>query len=238
MNQSTISSRFASAVTVAAFIFAVPDLVMGQDQIDQTVKVVSDDWNSLEIVKLFVELLMPAAMLMFGLWLDRRIKDVEHRQWSNQKVIEKRLEVYEKMAPDLNEMMCYFMRIGSWKDHDPVGIVDVKRELDKTAHIYAPLFSPRFLGTYDGFMGKCFATERGKGKDAGLRADVADYCDAYVGVDHSGEWKSEWTDYFTGPEEATDRFEVRGAYQELMAVIAAELGVGIDPHQAVDVGSK
>ena len=181
-------------VVLAAFSFVPSDLAIGEEKIDQVVKVVSDDWSSLEVVKLFVELLMPAAMLMFGLWLDRRIKDVEHRQWSNQKVIEKRLEVYEKMAPQLNELMCYFMRIGAWKDRNPVGIVDLKRDLDKTAHIYAPLFSTRFLETYDVFMGKCFATERGAGKDAALRTELQHYCDAYVGEDHSCEWKQEWND--------------------------------------------
>ena len=55
-----------------------------EDGVDQVVKVVSDDWNSLEVVKLIIDLLIPAAMLYLGLWFDRRIKEIEHRQWSNQ----------------------------------------------------------------------------------------------------------------------------------------------------------
>ncbi len=230
MNHNHFAKRAALFTIFAVLVFGLPSFAFA-DEVDQVVKVVSDDWSSLEIVKLFVELLLPVAMLLFGLWLDRRIKDVEHRQWSNQKVIEKRLEVYEKMAPKLNEMMCYFMRIGSWKDQDPVSVVDIKRELDKTAHIYAPLFSTRFLEAYNAYMNKCFVTERGEGKDAALRAELQHYCEFYVGVDHSCQWKPEWDEYFTDADHATDRFNVREAYQELMAVIAAELGVGIDPNQ-------
>ena len=215
------------------FMIANPAVAVAQETVDQTIKIVSDDWNSLEVVKLIIGLLTPAALLAISVWIDRRIKEVEHRQWSNQKVIEKRLEVYEKLTPTLNEMMCYFMRIGSWKEHDPTEIVDMKRDLDKTAHIYAPLFSPTFLEKYNEFMAKCFAMYRGAGKDAQLRTECEHYRDAYVGEEHEdGTWLPDWDQYFTGPDEAVDRDQVRAAYQELVGVTARELGVGLEPIQA------
>ncbi|MGI9471750.1 MAG: hypothetical protein ACR2NZ_09480 [Rubripirellula sp.] len=225
--------KMRTAVVVIAFLWATggpTSVVHAQEQIDQTFKIVSDDWNSLEVVKLIIGLLTPAALLAISVWLDRRIKEVEHRQWSNQKVIEKRLEVYEKLTPFLNEMMCYFMRIGSWKEHDPTEIVDMKRDLDKIAHIYAPLFSPQFLQKYNEFMSQCFAMYRGAGKDAQLRTECEHYKEAYVGDENDdGAWQSEWSEYFTGPDEAVDRNQVREAYQELVGVTAQELGVGLAP---------
>lgn len=202
------------------------------EEVDQVVKVVSDDWSSLEVMRLVIELLTPAAMLFVGVWLDRRIKEFEHRQWSNQKVIEKRLEVYEKITPRLNDLMCYFLRIGVWKEHKPTDIVDMKRDIDKIAHIYAPLFSPEFMTKYNAFMGNCFATFRGAGKDAQLRTEVEHYKDAYVGDEDDFEpWQADWADCFTGAEEAIDRSEVRQAYQELVGLIARELGVGLELSQ-------
>ncbi|MEM8670359.1 MAG: hypothetical protein AAGG48_22735 [Planctomycetota bacterium] len=215
-----------SGLSVAMFL--APEEASAQE-IDQVVKVVSDDWNSLEIVRLIIGLLTPAAMLFIGVWLDRRIKEFEHRQWSNQKVIEKRLEVFEKITPKLNDLMCYFLRIGIWKEHKPNDIVDMKRDLDKIAYIYAPLFSPEFLQKYNAFIGKCFATFRGAGKDAQLKAEAEYYRDAYVGDEEDQEpWQPEWNDCFTGAEEATDRGEVRDAYQDLVTLIARELGVGLE----------
>ena len=212
---------------VVLLMSVVPESASCQ-KIDYRVEVVTNDWNSLEVVKLIVGLLLPAAMLFVGVWLDRRIKEFEHRQWSNQKVIEKRLEVYEKITPRLNDMMCYFMRIGSWKEYDPTEIIDMKRETDKVAHIYAPLFSPAFMKHYNHYIGLCFATFRGAGKDAQLCADAIHYRDAYVGDDNDQHrtWQAEWDQCFTGPEEAVDRHDVRQGYQNLVSLIAAELGVG------------
>ncbi len=228
--RATVKRSVLMAASGFLLLTFLSEPAVAEDTIDQTVKIVSDDWNSLEVVNLLVGLLIPAVLLFVGVWMDRRIKEFEHRQWSNQKVIEKRLEVYEKLTPDINEMMCYFMRIGSWKEHRPAEIVGMKRDLDKIAHIYAPLFSPLFLEKYNEFMKKCFAMFRGDGLDAQLRTECVYYRDAYVGEDGQGDqWQPEWDEYFTGPDEAVDRDEVRAAYQELVGITAKELGVGLEP---------
>ena len=199
-----------------------------EDQVDQVVKIVSDDWSSLEIVKLIIGLLTPAGLLFVGVWMDRRIKEFEHRQWSNQKVIEKRLEVYEKITPELNELMCYFLRIGNWKQHAPPDMIDHKRDIDKIAYIYAPLFSPEFLEKYNGFTSVCFAMFRGAGKDAQLRTECEIYREAYVGDEEGNSWQPEWDECFTGAEEKSDDADIRKAYGDLVRLIAQELGVGLE----------
>lgn len=131
-------------------------------------------------------------------------------------------------------MMCYFLRIGTWKEHDPTDIIDKKRGIDKIAHIYAPLFSPDFMKCYNGFMEKCFSTFRGAGLDAQLRSECEHYRDAYVGDENDdGTWRDEWDECFTGTEGASDRGEVRQAYVDLVGTIARELGVGLEMKTAV-----
>ena len=217
--------RLLSSLILVALV-CDPSPAFAQE-VDQVVKVVTNPWNSLEVIRLITGLLIPAALLFVGVWMDRRIKEIEHRQWSNQKIIEKRLEVYEKITPRLNEMMCYFARIGTWKEHAPTDIITMKRDLDKTAHIYAPLFSPRFFETYNEFMATCFATERGPGKDAQLRSDCVHYRDAFVG-DGTSNWQDRWDECFTGSEEAADKKVVRESYDRLLKRIAGEIGVGLE----------
>ena len=104
----------------------------------------------------------------------------------------------------------------------------MKRDIDKEAHIYAPLFSPNFMKMYNAFMAQCFATDRGAGLDAQLRSDCVHYRDAYVGHDDVGSWQAEWDACFTGADEAVDKKEVFNAYQNLVKDLANELGVGLE----------
>ncbi|MEL6106486.1 MAG: hypothetical protein AAFU85_10630 [Planctomycetota bacterium] len=216
--------RIAFAILILS---CVSSTAFAADEVDQVIEVVGNPWNSLEVIRLITGLLIPAALLFVGVWMDRRIKEIEHRQWSNQKIIEKRLEVYEKITPQLNEMMCFFVRIGTWKEYAPTCIIDKKRDLDRIAYIYAPLFSPRFLETYNDFMALCFATERGAGKDAQLRTECEHYRDAYVG-NGTETWQEQWDDCFTGTEEAAEKKEVHRAYDRLLKRIAVEIGVGLE----------
>ena len=219
-------TKIRSLLLPSVLVLAATHIALSQD-VDHTIKIVSDDWSSLEIVKLVIELLTPAAMLYIGLWFDRRIKEFEHRQWSNQKVIEKRLEVYEKLTPKLNDLMCYFLRIGSWKELCPADVIDIKRDIDKDAYIYAPLFSPEFLERYNDFISVCFATFRGAGKDAALRAEASFYREAYVGEEgECAQWQESWNDCFVEASEASPREDVSQRYRELVGLIASEIGVG------------
>jgi len=58
-------------------------------------------WNSLEIVKLVVATLTPIAVALLGLYLTRLAKRFEHLQWRNQRLIEKRIAVYDALAHKL-----------------------------------------------------------------------------------------------------------------------------------------
>lgn len=59
-------------------------------------------WNSLEIAKLVVAGLTPLFVATIGFWLNRRLKSLEQAQWSQQKVIERRIKAYDELAQPLN----------------------------------------------------------------------------------------------------------------------------------------
>ena len=82
-------------------------------------------WNSLEVLKLIVSILTPAIIGILGVRFNRRLKELEHRQWTSQKVIEKRIQVYDSLVPHLNGIMCYFTYIGEWKDLTPPEVLKI-----------------------------------------------------------------------------------------------------------------
>jgi len=126
-------------------------------------------WNSLEIAKLIAGLLTPVALAAFGVYIHRVTKRFEHLQWRSQKLIETRLKIYDDLAPQLNDLLCYFTYAGCWKELDPPVVVALKRTIDKKVFLGAPLFSELFFSACAEFQSLCFETYSGWGRDALLR---------------------------------------------------------------------
>ena len=185
-----------------------------------------DAWTSLEIAKLAVAALTPLLVVGAGFWLNGRLKSLEQAQWSRQKVIERRITAYDEMARPLNELYCFFCYVGSWKELEPSEVVQLKRKLDQTAHISAPLFEKGFLDHYNAMIDQCFATFGRWGDDAKLRA-LPDRRRQAMG----GDWQSKWGQFFADASEVTEPRDIQKAYGELMAYMARAIGVEeVDAH--------
>lgn len=180
-------------------------------------------WNSLEIVKLLVSALTPLLVITVGFWVNRRLKRIEQLQWANQKIIEKRIDVFDKLAPLLNDLLVFFTYRGRWREFTPPDIVRLKRELDRTFHVYAPLFSDDLKQSYNYFMDLCYKTFSGWGQDAKLRTHTQRRKDAA-----GDSWNLEWDGYFVEEGEVYDPQVLVAAYQKLMSDFAAELGIGLN----------
>lgn len=185
-----------------------------------------DPWNSLEIAKLAVAGLTPLFVAIIGFWLNRRLKSLEQAQWSRQKVIERRIKAYDELVRPLNQLFCFFCYVGSWKEQDPPDVVKLKRQLDQTAHISAPLFDGYFLQRYNALIDRCFATFGGWGDDARLRT-LSDRRRKVAGED----WPVEWAGCFARRNEVSEPSEVKRAYAELMEYLARAIGADqVDAH--------
>ncbi|HEX8265787.1 MAG TPA: hypothetical protein VF596_10300 [Pyrinomonadaceae bacterium] len=205
-------------------------------------------WNSLEIVKLLVSTLTPIVILWFGFMASdaqrinqqnydetqrtnqrnfeesQRIaeRNFQETQRTSQRVIEKRIAIYDQIGTKLNDIYCYFMFVGNWKEIKPPEIVANKRTLDKIMYTYRPLFSDELFSSYNKFIDATFKPYTGMGNDAQLRTTVEERKLAAKRVGYA--WKAEWNNRFTGE----DKFlEVDASYKELMTKIAAELGLSI-----------
>ncbi len=175
-------------------------------------------WNWLEIAKLGAGLLTPAALAVGGIYIHRVTKRFEHMEWRSQKLIEKRLLVYDDMAPLLNDILCYFTYVGSWRDFDPPSVVALKRVVDKKLYIAAPLFGEKFFHACIAYQNLCFKTFTAWGQDAKLRTQFTRRQEA-----RPKDWKAEWSANFC--DEVSDPKEISSAYNQLMQVFAEEIGV-------------
>lgn len=178
-------------------------------------------WSWLEVAKLIAGALTPVVLAALGIYIHRVTKRFEHLQWRSQKLIEKRLEVYDDLAPHFNDLMCYFTYVGCWKELDPQDVVALKRTMDKKIHIAAPLFSPTFFSACANFQNLCFETYGGWGRDALLRTHFQRRQEA-----RPNEWLVEWNEYFS--TKPSDPKAISGAYTEVMQAFAADIGVHSD----------
>ncbi|MFT3786329.1 MAG: hypothetical protein QM770_09195 [Tepidisphaeraceae bacterium] len=179
-------------------------------------------WNSLEVSKLIAAVLTPLSVIVFGYWLNGRLKQIEHLQWANQKVIEKRLSVFEEISPLLNDVLCYFTFVGGWKELTPLKVVRLKRQIDRIAYVNAPLFPRGFVEQYNAFIGLCFDSYSGWGADAKLRTLSERRAEAA-----GPAWRPEWDECFAPPDKCSDVKAIRSAYSSFVAYLASELGVGV-----------
>lgn len=184
--------------------------------------VTTELWNSLEIAKIIIGVISSIIILIIGFLINKKLKNIDNSLWMNQKIIEKRLLIFDEMAYDLNILFCYFTYIGLWKNYSPDQIIKLKRKLDQIAYVNYPLFSPGFLENYNSLINLCFETYTGWGGNAKLRTKYARRKDAF-GI----EWCELWRNNFSR-KKTPKREEVKKEYLKLMIFFSSELGIVIN----------
>lgn len=183
---------------------------------------VNNPWNTLEIVKLVIGVLTPLSVTGFGWFISHRLKRLELVQWTNQKLIEKRLALYDTVAPQLNQLLCFYTWIGHWKDISPDDVIRAKRELDRTFHIYRYLFDDDVYAAYHAYIHMLFETHTGAGQDARIRS-LIEAPDGDRTRHGTYAWNPAWGERFASAN-VVDRADVLKHYTRLMEVLRVSLG--------------
>ncbi len=165
----------------------------------------NDPWNSLEIARLSASLMTPLMVAFVGFLLNRRIKTYEQNQWTNQKIVDKRLDIYDKLVPYLNDVLCFYCYIGNWKEIGPKEIIQYKRVLDKSMSIYKPLFDTEVWKAYNVFIHLCFETSVHWENDATIRSSFTKR------AQFSSNWDEAWYDLFS--DKYLDRLAAEEEYE-------------------------
>jgi len=187
----------------------------------------NDPWNTLELAKLAVGILTPLSVAGLGLLISRHLKRLDLIQWKNQKLLEKRIAVYDAVAPQLNLLLCFFTWVGNWKTISPDAVIQAKRELDRTFNVYRFLFDGEVYKAYQAFLQVLFETYTGAGHDARILSVVRGR-DGDREANATYVWLPDWTARFTTPDKIATKEEVFRRYQHLMARLTRSFGVEHD----------
>jgi hypothetical protein len=172
-------------------------------------------WNSLEIAILVIVTLTPVIITFLAFRFNKIIKRLE-KQWSNQKITEKRIEIYDRIVPKLNDILCFYCYIGNWKEITPIEIMKLKNELDKDINIYAPLFSDDLITRYNDFNTLCFISFTGWEHDAKIKSLYGHR------QEHNVEWKDDWIQCFD-TKNVVEPKKMKESYSELMESFKKDL---------------
>jgi hypothetical protein len=177
-------------------------------------------WNSLEAAKLLASLLTPVLLLVLGIWVHRVSKRFDAAQWKNQKVVEKRLDVYAQLAPLLNRLLCFYTYVGDWKELTPPTIVQTKRDIDRIFYVNQYVLSTEVASRYHEFIALCFDMKRGHGATL---YESRLLTSAKPRQQLPG-WDSEWDGLFA-EQGVNPKSTIDESYRGLMDQVARELGV-------------
>ncbi|MFF0176083.1 hypothetical protein [Micromonospora profundi] len=181
-------------------------------------------WDSLEVTKLIVSALTPVTVAVLGVIFAYALKRADGRQWFSQKLVEKRIDLMGQMLPELNDLLCYYTWIGEWQKIPPPEVVARKRRLDKLFFANRSFFSRATGDAYQSFMNTLFETYVGPGRGPRLRTGVTSrHGDRRSALE--SEWLPEWSQLFLPESDQASRWEVRRAYDALLAALGAEIGV-------------
>ena len=189
----------------------------------------------MEAAQLLVAVTLPILVLVFGWLANRSLKRLETRQAANQNLIEKRIQVYDQMADDLNSIYCFFLRIGHYKEITPDEMIEIKRRVDRRAHTQRPFFDPAHQRRYLDLMDTCFRTHTGVGQTAKIRADPARYRAEFARL--KTPWNAAWDKMFVkdlAADRGTSDLEAAGlatlqrvdqSYEALMDSFSTQMGM-------------
>ena len=178
-------------------------------------------WNSLQAATLVVEALTPLTVAGLGIFIARASRRIEQVRWANQTVVSRRLDIFARVAPGLNQLLSFATFVGGWKEIQPRQAIALKRKLDETMYASKVLFSDQLFAAYHHFMTTLFAMYASTGADAHLRAPI----DSQWGDRRNMPW---WEDSMTSLFSANNIVStdgVQAAYDQLAQRFRADLYV-------------
>jgi hypothetical protein len=177
------------------------------------------EWTSLEIAKLAIAVLTPLAVLGLGLLIARSTRRVEAVQYANQTVVARRVEVFGRVAPKLNRMLCFVAFVGRWKEITPAQVLILKRDVDELMYTNRLLFSNALFMAYQEFIARLFAMYATVDGDALIRARIS----STLGDRRLLPWWNTDMAAMFAREQVCEPADAQLAYDRLSAAFRADL---------------
>lgn len=174
-------------------------------------------WNSLEVSKLVVSLLIPLSVVFFGYLTSNALQNKQAGIDNNRRLMEKRQEIYEVIRIPLNDIYVYIADVGHYKDLTPQRIIDHRRMLHTMMHTNRAYWSVETFSAYLKYMDEiAFKTYVGVNKNAKIR-------DNPIQKKLLDKWQADWQFLHTGSQDINHK----AAYKNLLDSIAIDIGAGL-----------
>ena len=165
-------------------------------------------WSSLKIPIMIIAALAPIIIVFLVIRYNRIIKGLNKKHQTNQKIVEKRIEIYDRIGPKLNDILSFFCYSGNWKDLTPMDMMRLKKELDQDINTYAPLFSDDLSKKYSDLIHMCFVSHSGWEHEEKIKSLYE------IRQEHYVEWNDDWIPYFD-TNNVVEAIKLREAHNEL-----------------------
>jgi hypothetical protein len=173
-------------------------------------------WKSLALATMVLAVLTPIIVGILAFRFGRTLKRLGKQQWSNEKIVEKRIEIYDKMVPKINDLYCFFCYIGNWNELSPPAVLRTKKELDKDLNVYASLFSEELGQKYTAFKQLCFVSKSGWEQDEKIKSYYE------LRQQNNVDWKDGWIQYFD-TNNVVEAIRIKERYEELVESFKEDL---------------
>jgi len=174
--------------------------------------------SSLKIAVILIAVLAPVIIVFLVHRFKRIKKHLTNQHETNQKLIEKRIEIYERIGPKLNDLLSFFSYTGNWKELSPIDIMRLKRELDKEININTPLFSDDLSNEYNSFMQICFVAHSGWEHEEKIKTLYE------LRQQNNPEWNDDWIPYFD-TNNVVEGIKLKERYDELLEFFKKEMSL-------------
>jgi len=174
--------------------------------------------TTFELVKLIIQALVPLSIFGLGIVVSNRSKELEASIWRNQKAVEWKQQLYDRISPKLNQLFCAYTYVGTWRDSNARAILKLKRDLDSEIFSYEILLDEKTIMAYSALMDAAFTTEQGRGSEAKIRANVDMYREL-------SSWKDDFESLFVPSVDRVKREEFRLKYSSFMQLFFKDLGI-------------
>ena len=175
-------------------------------------------WDNLKIAITIVAAVGPVVIAILAIRFSRLKKRLSSQYETNQKLIQKRIEVYDRVGPKFNDIVSFFCYTGNWKDLTPEDIMTLKRDLDKEIQINMPHFSDELIEKYNALMQLCFVAFTGWEHNEKIKSLYE------LRKDNNPNWKDDWIPFFD-TNNVVEGVLVKERYDNLMAFFKQDLNM-------------
>ncbi|QRY81947.1 hypothetical protein JVX91_12870 [Pseudomonas sp. PDNC002] len=175
-------------------------------------------WNSLEVTKIVIAALTPIMVGCVGYLIQSEVADQAQERRTSERLVDRRLAVYDEIRLNLNRIYCFIDDVGTWKEETPEKIYAYRRQIHAVMHSNRAIWSSDTFEAYSRYMDQiAFETFQGVGQDASIRTI------RYQKEHGIPGWRAEWSERLTDEKDPAHS----EAYAALQKLISRDLQLNV-----------